>query len=50
MKNAIVLEQSDIKKMIAEKYQVPESNIIKSQYTYSVILEEIPHEDREDIE
>lgn len=40
MKNAIVVEPSDIKKILADKYNVPKSNIIKSQYTYTVILEE----------
>lgn len=40
MKNAIVVEPSDIKRMLADKYNVPESNIIKSQYTYTVVLEE----------
>ena len=39
MKQAIVIEPDDIKKLIAEKYDVPEKNIIKSQYTYTVILE-----------
>lgn len=39
MKNAIVIEPNDIKKILAEKYDVPESNIIKSQYSYTVILD-----------
>ena len=39
MKEAIVIDANDIKKMLAEKYNVPESNIIKSQYSYTVILE-----------
>lgn len=40
MKKAIVVEQQDIKEMLAQKYNVPESNVIKSQYTYTVILED----------
>lgn len=40
MKQAIVIEPNDIKKMLAEKYDVPESNVIKSQYSYTVILED----------
>ena len=39
MKQAIVIEPSDIKKILAEKYNVPESNVIKSQYSYTVILD-----------
>lgn len=39
MRNAIVVDANDIKKILAEKYGVPESNVIKSQYSYTVILE-----------
>ena len=39
MKQAIVIEQDDIKALLAEKYDVPEKNVIKSQYSYTVILE-----------
>lgn len=40
MKQAIVLDSNDIKAIIAEKYNVPESSVIKSQYSYTVILED----------
>lgn len=40
MKKAIVIEPSDIKKMLAEKYGVPETNVIKAQYSYTITLEE----------
>ncbi len=40
MKKAIVVEPDDIKEMLAEKYGVSEKNIIKSQYSYTVILDE----------
>ena len=40
MKPAIVLDQNDVKKLIAEKYDVPETSIIKSQYSYIVVKEE----------
>ena len=40
MKRAIVIEPDDIKIMLAKEYNVPEKNIIKSQYSYTVILEE----------
>lgn len=39
MKNAIVLDSDDIKKIIAEKYGVDEKNIVKSQYSYTVIID-----------
>lgn len=39
MKKAIVLDQDDIKAIIAEKYDVSEKNVIRSQYSYTVILE-----------
>ncbi len=38
MKRAIVVEPNDIKKILAEHFDVPEANIIKSQYSYTVIL------------
>lgn len=37
MDNAIVLNTDDIKKIIAEHFQVEEKNVIKSQYSYTVI-------------
>lgn len=40
MKKAIVLDSNDIKRIIAEKYGVSESDVIKSQYSYTVILED----------
>lgn len=38
MKNAIVFETADIKKLLAEKCDVPEDHVIKSQYTFTVML------------
>ena len=40
MKQAVVLDSNDIKKLIAEKFEVPEENVIKSQYSYTVITED----------
>ena len=40
MKNAIVIDANEIKKILAEKFGVPESDVIKSQYSYTVILSE----------
>ena len=38
MKDALVVDANDIKAILAEKFNVPENNIIKSQYSYTVIL------------
>ena len=47
MRNAQIVDPSDIKKMLAEKFNVPEKNIIKSQYSYTVILQEDDIEQKE---
>lgn len=39
MRKAIVLDANDIKKILAEKYGVKESAVIKSQYSYTVITD-----------
>lgn len=36
MTNGIILDQDDIKRLIAEKFDVDEKDIIKSQYSYIV--------------
>ena len=40
MKKALVIEADDIKAILAEKYNVSEKIVIKSQYSYTVILNE----------
>lgn len=40
MTNAVVLDEKDIKKMLADKFGVPESAIIKAQYSYIIKKEE----------
>lgn len=40
MKNAKVVDANDIKKILAEHFNVSESNIIKSQYSYTVIIDD----------
>lgn len=40
MKKAIVVDANDIKKILAEHFGVPVENVIKSQYSYTVILNE----------
>ena len=39
MKRAIVLDANDVKKIIAEKYGVKEECVIKSQYSFTVVLD-----------
>lgn len=40
MKKAVVIDANEVKAILAEKFGVPEANVIKSQYSYTVILEE----------
>ena len=40
MKKGIVLDANDINKLLAEHFNVSEDKIIKSQYSYTVVLEE----------
>lgn len=47
MKKAIVLDSNDIKAILAEKYGVPEKNVIKSQYSYTIAFEEEKGDDGE---
>ena len=44
MKNAVVLDANDIKAILAEKFGVPESNVMKSQYSFTVVLKEEENE------
>lgn len=39
MKNAIVIDANEVKKILAEHFGVPEQNVIKSQYSYTIIKE-----------
>lgn len=39
MKNAVVIDANEVREILAEKFQVPIENVIKSQYSYTVILE-----------
>ena len=38
MKQAIVLDPNDIKKILAEHFVVSESDVIKSQYSYTIVM------------
>lgn len=40
MKKALLLNRKDIKKILAEKFNVPEDKVVPSQYSYTVTLED----------
>lgn len=40
MKKGIILETNDIKKIIAERFNVDESKVIKSQYSWTVVTDD----------
>ena len=39
MQNGVILDADDIKQIIAEKFDVDPKNVIKSQYSYTVITD-----------
>ena len=39
MKTAVHYDAEDIRKMLAEKHGVPEKNVIKNQYSWTVITD-----------
>jgi len=50
MKNAIVYDAEDIKAILAERHDVSVKNVIRNQYSYTVVLEgagEAPKEEEE---
>ena len=42
MKNGLILDANDVKKIIADHFHVPEANVLKSQYSYTVITDNEP--------
>lgn len=38
MKRAVVIDANEVRKILAEKFGVPVESVIKSQYSYTVIL------------
>ena len=40
MKSGLILENNDVKKIIAEQFNVDESCVVKSQYTWTVVTGE----------
>lgn len=46
MKKALVVDANDVKQILAEHFNVKPENVIKSQYSYTVVLEnEEDHDD-----
>jgi len=39
MKQAIVIDANEVRELLAEKFEAPVENVIKSQCSYTVILE-----------
>lgn len=51
MRNSITVDYTDIKKILAEKYGVKVEEVIKNQYSYTVLLDEIPDEnEKQDVD
>lgn len=46
MKQAVVIDANEVREILAEKFQVPVENVIKSQYSYTVIL---PQKDKAEV-
>lgn len=40
MKNAVHYDAEDIKKILAERHGVNPKNVIRNQYSYTVVLDE----------
>ena len=49
MQEGIILDASDVKKIIAEHFGVDESAVIKSQYSYTVAGVKAKQEEEDDI-
>lgn len=40
MRNAVVVDANDVKDILAKHFGVSPENVIRSQYTYTVIIDE----------
>lgn len=40
MKKAVVVDSNEIKQILADWFKVPAENVIKSQYSYTIITDE----------
>lgn len=48
MRQAIILDKSDVKRLIAEKFNVDEKSVIQSQYSWIVAKSENESNESED--
>ena len=47
VKKAIVADANDVKTILAQHFGVPETSVIKSQYSYTIVLEDdAPEEEK----
>jgi len=46
MKQAVVIDANEVREILAEKFGVPVESVIKSQYSYTVIL---PQKDADEV-
>lgn len=46
MKQAVVIDANEVREILAEKFGVPVENVIKSQYSFTVILEKKEEESK----
>lgn len=49
MKKAIVVDANDVRKILAEHFGVKEENVIKSQYSYTIITEKEKGENNNEV-
>ncbi len=50
MRDAFVVDSNDIKKILSEHFGVPESNVVKSQYSYTIIKSEVTTDEQDVLE
>lgn len=48
MKQAVIVEAKDIKKILADYYKVQEKDIMQNKYSYTIILEREENENEND--
>lgn len=47
MQKSIYVDANDVKKILAKEFNVPEKNVIKSQYSYTILTDEKEDESNE---
>lgn len=48
MKQAIVVDANDVKQILAQHFNVKPDNVIKSQYSYTIITEQVSKGENDD--